>query len=858
VQYKSLKRDSLLSYLDDYLQRGSEIMFAHRRGLRTSRWSYKELVVTARQTAQELHSRGIGGGNDETKQGDRVILCGHNSPEWAAAFWGCLIVGAVVVPLDRESTLEFASTVQQQTGAKLVIASCDAQAITRLKVPLIKLEDLRDQVSSHPVDPIASPNANDDRLAEIIFTSGTTSSPKGVMLTHANLLANLLPLEHEISKYLKWERFVHPIRFLNVVPLSHVFGQVMGLFVPQLLGGEVHFHAHLNPAEIAEQVRKNRISVVVLVPRVLESLQQWVERKESANGETNKLSSQITSAEHLNVARRWWKFRKAHQLFGWKLWAFVSGGATLEAQTEKFWQTLGFAVLQGYGMTETASLVSVTHPFHASRGSIGKLMPGYEVKLEQGGEIVVRGPSVSCGYWTAEGQASRKSDDWLRTGDIGSIDESGNLHFKGRAKEIIVTAAGLNVYPEDLENALNIQPEVHSSCVLQWHSRNGDEPMAVLILNDPRADVESVIERANRRLSDYQRIRHWRVWPSLSFPLTTTHKVLRREVAAKIEAELKLDDSHALKPKSSVVAEAARITGHEPAVPDEASLKLTTDLKLDSLGRIELLSALEDKYQIDIDEAAFTDATTVADVERIVRGEVDEGSRPYPYPTWSNRFPTTWIRVLLFYTIILPITLVMSRMRIFGVENLNNLNGPVLFIANHVTLGDHALILAALPTRMRHRLAIAMEGERLRDWHNSASRLGLLVRFRLFTQYVLVTTFFHVFPLPKNSGFRRSFAYAGDCVERGLSVLVFPEGLRAPRGQMHLSQFKAGIGLLAAELDIPVVPVKLRGLYELKRRQQYFASKGMVSVTFGEPLSVDRSLTAKKIAEQLQRRLELT
>ena len=241
------------------------------------------------------------------------------------------------------------------------------------------------------------------------------------MLTHGNLLANLLPLEHEVAKYLKWERFVHPVRFLNLVPLSHVFGQIMGMFVPQLLGGEVHFHDSLNPASIAERTRKSRISVIVLVPRLMASLRHWIERSD--------LQGVVPGDNNMSVLKKWWKFRRVHRRFGWKFWALVSGGATLDNQTENFWRGLGFAVLQGYGMTETASLISVTHPFKPSRGSIGKLMPGYEVNLEQGGEIVVRGPSVSPGYWTSEGQAFRTAEQWLHTGDIGTIDESGKSTF---------------------------------------------------------------------------------------------------------------------------------------------------------------------------------------------------------------------------------------------------------------------------------------------------------------------------------------------------------------------------------------------------------------------------------------------
>jgi long-chain acyl-CoA synthetase len=646
----------------------------------------------------------------------------------------------------------------------------DVQGIKHSDFTVLTLDTLSDYVSSHSAEIYLSPKPNDATLAQIIFTSGTTSAPKGVMLTHGNLLANLLPLEHEVAKYLKWERFVHPVRFLNLVPLSHIFGQIMGMFVPQLLGGEVHFHDSLNPASIAERTRKSRISVIVLVPRLMASLRHWIERSD--------LQGIVPSEKNMSLLKRWWKFRRVHRRFGWKFWAFLSGGATLDNQTQNFWRGLGFAVVQGYGMTETASLISVTHPFKSSTGSIGKLMPGYEVNLEQGGEIVVRGPSVSPGYWISEGQAFRTAEQWLHTGDIGMIDDSGNLHFQGRAKDVIVTAAGLNIYPEDLEEALNRQPEVHSSCLINSQGANGDEPLAVLILRKSNANVAAIIDRANRSLAEYQRIRRWHIWNAPDFPLTSTQKILRRQVAATIEAGMKRS-GHVSVPNSSVVAEAMRISGEELSPGADPSLKLATDLKLDSLGRIELLSALEDKYQIEIDEAAFTEATTVGDVEDIVRGEVSEVSMlqqartaavppKFPYSTWSHRFPVTWIRLLLFYTIILPVTLVMSRLRVHGTANLREVTGPVLFVANHVTMGDHALILAGLPFRLRHRLAIAMEGERLRTWLNPGADTGFFMRLRFLAQYMLVTTFFHVFPLPR----KVDFVAASNTRLRVLSVMA--------------------------------------------------------------------------------------
>jgi long-chain acyl-CoA synthetase len=457
----------------------------------------------------------------------------------------------------------------------------------------------------------------------------------------------------------------------------------------------------------------------------------------------------------------------------------------------------------------------------------------------------VRGASVSPGYWTAAGNINRDAGEWLHTGDIGEMDDTGNLYFKGRKGNVIVTAAGLNIHPEDLEEALNRQPEVRASCVISLSGGDGTgpvAPLAVLIMRESNASAAAVIERANQSLAEYQKIRHWHVWTEPDFPRTATQKVLKREVAERIKRETRDDRT--------------RTNDEKSESPSSFIIPHSSFSSLDSLGRIELLSALEERYQIEIDEAAFTAATTVAEIEQMVRGESGRSATPYPYPNWSRKFPVTWLRVLLFYTIIVPITRMMSRMQVKGIEHLDELTGPVLFVANHVTLADHALILAALPIRLRHRVAIAMEGERLRDWLHPPAGTSRFMRLRLLAQYILVTTFFHVFPLPKQSGFRRAFAYAGACVDRGDSLLVFPEGERAPRGQMQMHPFRSGIGLLTKDLNIPVVPIKLHGLYELKRRQQYFASPGMVSVVFAEPVKFDPHDEPNTIAEELQRRLE--
>jgi long-chain acyl-CoA synthetase len=276
----------------------------------------------------------------------------------------------------------------------------------------------------------------------------------------------------------------------------------------------------------------------------------------------------------------------------------------------------------------------------------------------------------------------------------------------------------------------------------------------------------------------------------------------------------------------------------EPATLS-ASANLAGDLKLDSLGRVELLSALEDQYQIELDEAAITEATTIADIERIVNRGKSEAIA-YPYPRWAMRFPITWIRFIVYQSFLLPLTLIICRVRAIGVERFANVKPPVLFISNHVTDVDAALIISALPWRWRYRMAIAMAGETLRDWRMTS-------RFR----YTLGAALFNVFPLPRQSGFRQSFAYAGEAVDRGFSILIFPEGTETKDG--NIQPFKAGIGLLTSELKIPVVPIMLRGLFELKQQRRRFIKPGTVSVTFGEPIMFGADETPPAITNELEK-----
>jgi len=844
-------RKTIHSLLDQALTRSDEIAVARQRGLRVTRWSYARLARTAFQFARELESRGI-------DKSDRVIFWGANSPEWIAAFFGCLLRGAVAVPLDEQSAPDFADRARRQVDAKLLLLGEDQARHLNDRQPALRFDQLIDVVGRHSAAPYRDEQIGADDLAEIIFTSGTTAEPKGVCLTHRNLLANITPLETEIDKYLKFERPFHPIRFLCLLPLSHVFGQFMGMFVPRLLFGEVFFSRTLNPSEIIATIKRERISVVAAVPRQLETLREKIERDYASRGELERFRRRFESAEGKHYLKRWLTFRDVHQRFGWKFWAFVSGGATLDEESEDFWRRLGFAVVQGYGMTETASLVTVSHPFKVKHGSIGKTLPGQELKLDAGGEILVRGANISEGYWRGADRTGAGAEGWLRTGDVGEMDAEGNIFFKGRKKDVIVTAAGLNIYPDDLEAALNRQPEVKASCVVGVEGPRGPEPMAALILRNENADAAEVVMRANARLSQAQQIRRWFIWPEPDFPRTPTRKVRKPivEEAASARTSGAPGAAPASTRDSSLIELIASISGDQSTMsrrPD-ANANLSADLKLDSLGRVQLLGALEDRYQIELDEAALTPETTLGDLERVIHeGRRIDDAAGYPYPKWSLRWPTRWLRSLAFYLLVAPFVYVMAPPRVRGKERLRDLRGPVLFIANHISMVDPGMILFALPFRFRHRLAIAMGGERLRGLRRGLEGENWFGRMLDRVKYMSVVIVFNVFALPQKSGFRRGFAFAGEAVDLGYSALVFPEGRTTADGRMN--PFMSGIGLLAANLELPVAPIKIEGLFDLTRQRRYFSRPGTVTVTFGEPVTFERGTDPARITQELEDRV---
>jgi len=822
---------------------GEREAVVYHDGLRTRKWSYRELRRAIGGVAEELTSRGL-------EPGDRVLLWGENRPEWVAVFWAAVSRRITLVPVDFRSSNAFVSRVQKDVGAKLLIHGASV-GIEGLDLPRIDFEAVSGMRSDArlPLDGVDS-----EDVVQIIYTSGTTGEPKGVVHRHRHLAPNLAPIRREIRKYGALARPFQPIRFLDLLPLSHVFGQFAGLYVPVLMGGSVVFLKEVHPGAIIETIRRERVSVLVTVPRFLESLRREIERRFDLS------RSPVEASGLWGGLRRFFRHRDVHAAFGFKFWAVLSGGARLPPPEEEFWYRLGFVLVQGYGLTETSSLVTTNHPLHPTRGSVGKVVGSQEIKLAPDGEILVRGTNVSLELF---GRASPDDEVWLHTGDLGQLGPDGNLFYRGRKKDVIVGPEGLNVYPADVESALARDPAVKEAVVLGRPTDRGEVVHAVLLLRDPRADAGAVIESANRGLEHHQRIREWTVWPDEDFPRTaSTFKVRRIEVAKAIERR-KAETGSADLPAgvSAIRALVAERLGRRPEEV-RPSQQLSEELGLSSIDRIELLSSLEERYGVELSESEMASVATVEELERWVHREAEvprapaeerEASGLSGIVRFARRFPVRLLRFAFLETVVLPLLRRYIPLTVEG--TLESVKGVAIFAPNHTSHLDTLAVLAALSPRFRHRLAPAMSQESflpyLEKTGTPRERTSLALRFWL------AVIALNVFPLPQATrGVRKALQFAGKLVDSGYSILIFPEGARTPDGTMR--SFRPGVGVMAVRLGIPVVPIHIQGLYEVLPLHESWPRPGPVRLRFGSPIvfhETDDPREAAARVEEAVRRL---
>jgi long-chain acyl-CoA synthetase len=811
---------------------GQKIALTGKTGFRRETWTYAYLLKTVDCFASYLHTRGV-------ERGDRVALCAPNQPSWVAAFWGCLIRGAIVVPLDIQSSAEFMAKVIKNTGCKLILGTAStASTLQDLGVDLVLLEDLVPLLKERVVPPECPVQPDDP--AEIVFTSGTTGDPKGVVLTHRNILSN-------VESGAIFVPGKPSSRLLSLLPLSHMLEQNAGLLIPLRGGGTIVYPSSRKPGVIARVLREEKITCMIVVPQVLMVLMNSIEREVRRLGKEAEWVRAHRIAPRLPMFLRRQLFRSALSSLGGQLEFVVCGGSFLAPALAKKWENLGIKVLPGYGTTETSATVSSNSLRRRKLDSVGRVLPGQQVRIAGDGEIQVKGANVFVGYWRNSEATKRVMEDgWYKTGDLGYFDEDEFLHFKGRKKNLIVLADGRNVYPEDIEPILNreLDREAGEDAIVIGRDtgQGSTEVHAVLLVRDS-SKAEQVIRSANSQLAEYQRIRGFTLWHEGDFPRTPTLRVQRHLVEERLarDSQEQAPVTTSPPPPTIKVSDTRRILSEVCGIPAEKldnDSRIGDDLGLDSLGRVELLSAIEAELGLYIDEQEVGSETTVADLEQLV---LHSGIAPsVNVRQWPLALPGRLIRRAVHSCCLFPILWALARPVTRGRENLEGLTGPMLIAANHNSHLDSLTVFYALPTRFRSRLAVAAAD----DYFFQNSVLAWMT-----------SLFVNGFPFAREGNIRNSLEYCSQLLDQGWSILIYPEGTRSLTGEM--APFKPGVGLLSVELGVPILPVRLLGLERILPKGRAIPRRANnVQVRIGRPLYFPTGTSHLKATRAIEKAVE--
>lgn len=805
--------------LERYGERPALVM---RPFLRTECLTYAELCRRACQTAHWLLAHGL-------QASDRILVAAANSPQWVTLFLGAQLAGVTVVSVDAQSTESTLKRFAQQTKPRLFFRGRLPSELT-LEVPTLMLEDLPTLIAAQPRT-APKVRLTGQETAAIVFTSGTTADPKGVMLTQANVLANVEGVSHMLAIRPQW-------RFLSVLPLSHMYELTAGCLTPLSGGCSIYYAAKLSPHAIAESLKTYRITAMLAVPQVLALFLQHIRQAAQARGQLRQFEHALRLAAWLPAPLRRLVFHKVHHQLGGGLEFVVTGGAPIPPDVGRAWERMGVAMLQGYGLTETSPVLTMNTFKRRRLDSPGRALPNVSLRIGAEGEIEASGPGVFGGYWhNAEAtKAAFTPDGWFRTGDIGALRDGGWLHIQGRAKFAIVLPSGLKVYPEDVELAADKHPALKAVCVVGLKRPEGEAVHAVLLADVPDAAVDAAVADINNRLEKYQHIATWERWPEAEFPRTRLLKIDRKAVqqwanqkraASRPPAS---DTSDALLNIVRLVLEHAAVRIHET---DRLS-----DIGLDSLRRLALVSLIEERLHVSVPEARISPHTTLKQLRALVKTQ-RQSPPETPRPRWPYRLAVHAAGNCLRETVLRGLLRIWVKAETRGRERLKHLKTPVLVIFNHVDGFDAPVIYNALPWHIRRRLAVAIADD-------------VITKHPLLQ--VVPRLCYGGYNLARQEPFMPSLEYTGQLVDRGWSIAIAPEGKISLDGR--LQPFKAGIGLLAVELGIPVVPVKTAGLFgtmPLAHRNKFPKKRSRILVRIGEPVSFGRDTSYESARQELER-----
>jgi long-chain acyl-CoA synthetase len=801
--------------------------FSMKIGYRTKSFTYLQVYNLAKKTALFLDSLKI-------KKGDRILIFASNSPYYGILFWASILSGIVLVPVNVQSTDIIIKKILEQIDAKVIFKGRFLKLDLSGFKNLFDMDFLEDLIGSFNEEAFKEAAIFENDLVEILYTSGTTGDPKGVLLTHKNIYSNIEAVKDIIPLAFNEEKL------LSILPLSHIFEQTIGFFLPQVYASHIIF-AHSYSA-ILDLMNKYKVTKFLAVPEFLKVLHLNIEEEYSKKG-LLKLFNFLKKIALIINNRFFSKFifYPIHKKFGGHLNTIASGGAFLDPQLEKEWQAFGITVLQGYGLTETSPLISCNTYKDRKVGSVGKIVSNVDLKID-GGQILVKGPGVFKGYFNNEEKTKEAftEDGFFKTGDIGYIDKDGYLFLKGRKKYLIIGPGGQNVFPEDIEFELNKINGVKDSCVIGLPLDGGLVQIhAVLLLNN-KIDPERIIELTNKKLASYQKINGFTVWSQDDFPRSATRKIKRDEVI-KIIKDIsdgkKYVDGAKNNPLFNILSSITGIALSEISLDK----KIIEELQLDSLMRVELILRIEEKFNTLIDESVITEKTTVLDLQTIIRKGSTVKKRPV-LKKWPRSVWASFIRAIVQFKLIL-FSKVFFRLNIVGLDNIKNLKKPVVFMPNHISYSDPLALLMALPRRIRQKLVFAAASDVLYQEYKYVAWLAELT--------------FNTFPLPRanGQGIKYGLDFMGSLIDEGYSIVVFPEGAMSKDG--NLLSLKKGAGLMAVEMRCSIIPVKITGTSEIVPYCKILPRKiGRVVIKFGKPINFDLHQPYEKVAERIECELD--
>ena len=799
------------------------------------------------------------------QKGDRAAIISENRHEWCSAYLAIIMAGGVAVPMDAQLGPDEIKNLLSNSGSKIVFHSQKTvtnviEASRSIEDPFVLMNfDSPEYEELTRTEPLNSfPDITPDDIASIIYTSGTTGTPKGVMLTHNNFCS-------DAGALIKAKVVSHEDNVLSILPLHHTYAFMCTFLVPVFLGASIIYPASLKGPDLVSAIKDRGVSILIGVPQVLDIIRNGIMNKiKGLPGSLSFMLLKIHSFsgsvhEKLGINIGKIIFRSVHKNFGKRFRFFASGGAKLDPQIMKDLEALGFPVLEGYGLTETSPVLTFNPLSGRKPGSAGKPLPAVELKIigpsETGeGEIAIKGPMVMKGYYkNPTATADVLKDGWFMTGDIGRIDKEGYLFITGRSKEVIVLSSGKNIYPEDAERIFLTSPLIKEVCILGEENKGITESLHALIVPDFEyakkngiSNINDAIKWEINKLSgsmpSYMRVKGYsiRTEPLPRTPLGKLRRFMIKDaLIQKPVPETGISASEAPMPEDhesrKVIEAIMDFSGEEQTINTGDNLEL--DLGLDSLSKIELIVSLEKIFSLKLPEDFLSDVQTVADLIAKIKDQSTAGvsAGTSERTGWSNilsrelseeelsiiSFETDKSRMLaafLAYTGLRCIFRLLFRLEARGIENIPS--GRNFIIApNHTSYLDGFAVILSLPFSFFRNIYL----------------LGLREFFAGFLRSRLARLA-HVIPIDSSSYLNKALQVSAFVLKNKRSLSVFPEGGRSFNGE--IMEFKKGVGILAVEMEVPVVPVFIEGAFEALPRNARIPRFKKIIIKFGKPLNV--------------------